>query len=112
MENGLEVMLRSILKEELQPVNNRLDKIDGRLDGLETRMGGMENRMDGLQIRMDGLEVLTLEIKEGQERMQKNIIMCIGDYNENIIHFIDDKTDALNKRVFSVETEIQRLNKQ
>jgi len=105
MENGLEVMLRSILKEELQPVNKRLDKIDGRLDGLETRMCGIENRMDGLEIQM-------MEIKEGQERMQKNIIMCIGDYNENIIHYVDDKTDALNKRVFTVETEIQRLNKQ
>lgn len=105
MENGLEVMLRSILKEELQSVNKRLDKIDGRLDGLETRMGGLENRMDGLEIQM-------MEIKEGQERMQKDIIMCIGDYNENIIHYVDDKTDALNKRVFTVETEIQRLNKQ
>jgi len=59
------------------------------------------------------------EIKQGQkrlesslDRMQKNLIESLGDYTEKIVIHFDNKTDALNKRVYSIETDIQGLNRQ
>jgi prefoldin subunit 5 len=52
------------------------------------------------------------ELKAGQGRLQKNIIDYHNDNADKIIEYIDDRTEALNKRVFKVETDIQRLSRQ
>jgi hemerythrin-like domain-containing protein len=84
MNNELKDLLRSVLKEELEPINKRLDVIEKDVK----------------------------EIKTGQEQLQKNIIESLGQYTERIADHVDDKTSALNKRVYDVETEIQRLTRQ
>lgn len=48
----------------------------------------------------------------GQEKLQKNLIDSLGSYTEKIVEHVDDKTEALNKRVYKVESEIERLNRQ
>jgi hemerythrin-like domain-containing protein len=51
-------------------------------------------------------------LEEGQERLQKNLIHSLGSYTEKIIDHVDDKTAALNRRVYNVETDIQRISRQ
>ncbi|WP_218781240.1 hypothetical protein, partial [Bacillus sp. EB106-08-02-XG196] len=51
------------------------------------------------------------ELKIEQKENHKSVIKYLGDYSEKITDHFDNKTDALNKRVFAVETELQRLNK-
>lgn len=59
------------------------------------------------------------ELKQGQERLedgqlqlQKNLIDSLGAYTEKIVEHVDDKTAALNRRVYNVETDIQRISRQ
>nr|WP_251030288.1 hypothetical protein [Bacillus sp. ISL-35] len=48
----------------------------------------------------------------GQEKLQKTLFDSIGLNIDKIVEHIDDKTEALNKRVYKVETEIERLSRQ
>ena len=91
MDNELKELLRSVLKEELEPINNRLYDIE---------------------INMKDLNKDVKDIKTGQEKLQKNIIESLGQYTEKIADHVDDKTAVLNKRVYAAETEIQRLTRQ
>ena len=91
MDNELKELLRSVLKEELEPINNRLN---------------------GIEINVKDLNKDVKDIKTGQEKLQKNIIESLGQYTEKIADHVDDKTAVLNKRVYAVETEIQRLTRQ
>lgn len=84
VNNELKELLRSVLREELEPMNKRLGVIEKDVK----------------------------EIKAGQEQLQKNIIESLGQYTERIADHVDDKTAALNKRVYDVETDIQRLTRQ
>ena len=91
MDNEIKELLRSVLKEELEPINNRLNDIE---------------------INMKDLNKDVKDIKTGQEKLQKNIIESLGQYTEKIANHVDDKTAVLNKRVYAAETEIQRLTRQ
>lgn len=84
MNNEFQELLRSVLKEELEPINKRLDIIEKDVK----------------------------EIRTGQVQLQKNIIESLGQYTERIAGHVDNKTAVLNKRVYDVETEIQRLTRQ
>jgi hemerythrin-like domain-containing protein len=48
----------------------------------------------------------------GQEKLQKNLVDSLGSYTEKIVEHIDNKTEVLNKRVYKVESEIERLSRQ
>ncbi|QDQ02548.1 hypothetical protein FOH38_19955 [Lysinibacillus fusiformis] len=119
MDHDLKELLRSVLKEELEPVNQRLDGMDKRFDGMEQRLDGMDKRFDGMEQRLDGIdrrldkmEVDVQDIKHGLDELQKNIVENLGQFTEKIAHQVEDRTGALNKRVFEVETVIQRLTNQ
>ncbi|MGN4125390.1 hypothetical protein ACMGD3_10330 [Lysinibacillus sphaericus] len=105
MDNDLKELLRSVLKEELGPVNQRLDGMDKRFDG-------MEQRLDGINQRLIKIEDDVRDIKLGQVELQKNIVENLGRFTEKIAHLVEDRTGALNKRVFEVETVIHRLTSQ
>ncbi|MGZ4160978.1 MAG: hypothetical protein ACXVNF_09325 [Neobacillus sp.] len=62
MNNELLELLRSVLKEELEPFNKRFD----------------------------GIEQEIIDLKTGQERFQKNIIGSLGQYTEKIADHVDD----------------------
>jgi len=84
LDSDLKELLRSVLREELAPINQRLDKIESDVQ----------------------------ELKAGQAELQKNIVENLGNFTEKIAHQVEDRTGALNKRVFEVETVIQRLTNQ
>jgi len=84
LDTNLKELLRSVLREELAPINQRLDKIESDVQ----------------------------ELKAGQAELQKNIVENLGNFTEKIAHQVEDRTGALNKRVFEVETVIQRLTNQ
>lgn len=51
-------------------------------------------------------------LEVGQEKLQKNLVDSLGLYTDKIVDHIDNKTEVLNKRVYKVETEIERLSRQ
>ena len=105
MDNELKELLRSVLKEELVPINNRLNDI-------EINMKDLNKDVKNIEINMKDLNKDVKDIKTGQEKLQKNIIESLGQYTEKIADHVDDKTAVLNKRVYAAETEIQRLTRQ
>ncbi|WML48427.1 hypothetical protein RCG23_24850 [Neobacillus sp. PS3-34] len=126
MKNEITEALRSVLKEELKPINTRLDAIgqdvkehSKRLDAIEKDGKEHSKRLNAIgqdvkehSKRLDTIEKDVKELKTGQEMLQKNIIVSLGQYTEKIAAHFDNKTEALNKRVYAVETEIQRLIRQ
>jgi hemerythrin-like domain-containing protein len=98
MDNELKELFRSVLKEELEPINKRLVVIEKDVNVI-----GKEVDVMGKAVK---------DIKTGQEQLQKNIIESLGQYTERIANHVDDKTAVLNKRVYNVETEIQGLTRQ
>jgi len=105
MNNELIEALRSILKEELIPINKRFDIIERDFNDLKTGQEKFQRDLNGVKTGLN-------ELKIGQEKLQKNLIESLGAYTEKIAEHVDHKTEALNKRVFAVETEIQRLTRQ
>ncbi len=95
MNNEIAELLRSVLKEELEPVNNRLDSMEQRLNGMDQRLDSIEQEVKAL--RTDHAE------------LRNEIIGTLADFTEKIASDVDYKTSALNKRVFNIETELQRL---
>ncbi|MCP3739974.1 hypothetical protein [Rossellomorea sp. BNER] len=79
------------MEETLQQILNELKEM--RVDIKELKQG--QNRLE-----------------DGQERLQKNLIDSLGAYTEKIVDHVDNKTEVLNKRVFKVESEIERISRQ
>ena len=114
----MEETLKSILSE-LQKVNTRMGNLEARQVNLEQGQKNLEVRQVNLEARQVNLEqgqkVIISdigEIKEGQKRMQADLVDNLGNYTEKILEHVDNKTAALNKRIFDVETDIQRIVKQ
>nr|WP_304216834.1 hypothetical protein [Fredinandcohnia onubensis] len=103
--NEMVDLLRSVLKEELNPIHKRLDRMDKRFDGIDERLEEIDQRLDRLETNQNELVI-------GQEKLQKNLIESLGNYTEKIAEHVDNQTSALNKRIFKVETEIERLTRQ
>ncbi|WP_179946409.1 hypothetical protein [Lentibacillus amyloliquefaciens] len=51
-------------------------------------------------------------MKAVRKDFKKISVASLGDYTEKIIDQFDDKTDALNNRVFKVESEVKSLSRQ
>lgn len=66
------------------------------------------------QIKTDIGELKTgqARIEIGQQKLQQNLIESLGTYTEKITEHVDDKTEVLNRRVYKVESEIERLSRQ
>lgn len=112
MNNELKDLLRLVLKEELAPMNVRLNEIDKSVNALKTGQFQLEKHIEKLKFGQEQLGKDVKDLLDGQERLQRNIIESLGDYTDKITEYVDDKTGALNKRVFLVETEIERLSRQ
>ncbi|WP_416828240.1 hypothetical protein [Ectobacillus polymachus] len=73
------------------------------------------NELKEMHIDINEMRVDINELKKGQnrlevgqEKLQKHLVDSLGLYTEKIVDHIDDKTEVLNKRVYKVETEIER----
>lgn len=82
--------LRSIIKEELSPINNRLDKIESRLDKIESRLDKVESRLDILETRLENLEG---QVKENT------------DFIEVLLH----RTEELNAQMHNLSINVDKL---
>ncbi|WP_035445415.1 hypothetical protein [Bacillus sp. UNC41MFS5] len=114
------------MEENFKLILNELQKINTRLENLETGQNHLEAGQKQLEAGQKQLEagqkhleegqiklhLDVIEIKNGQEKLQKNLIQSIGDYSEKMFQYTDDKTSALIKRLFHVETEIEKLLRQ
>ena len=92
MNNELIKVLRSVLIQELEPINKRLDKIElngevanKRLDAIEQngkvvnkRLAAIEQNLVEHNKRFGVIEQDLQDLKAGQDRLHKNIIQSLG----------------------------------
>lgn len=78
MNKELLEALRTVIREELEPVKKELIE----------------------------------EIQLSQQQLSKDIATSLGQYADKFEQHIDNKTEALNKRVYKLETEIERITRQ
>ncbi|MFJ5717301.1 hypothetical protein [Neobacillus sp. NPDC093127] len=90
------------MEEILQQILKKLDELSTDVKRLESKVDSVDNKVDNLKSSI-GTDLTPY--------IEKNV-QHIDESNERIIRYVDDKTDALNKRVFAVETDIQRLTRQ
>lgn len=82
---------------------------------MEETLKQILNEIKGMHSDINELKDMRLdinELKQGQQRLQKKFVDSLGAYTEKIIEHVDDKTAALNRRVYNVETDIQRISRQ
>ncbi|OIJ20769.1 hypothetical protein BKP45_08190 [Anaerobacillus alkalidiazotrophicus] len=79
---------------------------------MEEILKQMLNELKEIKSDIGELKKGQVRLEVGQEKLQKNLIDSLGSYTEKIVEHVDDKTEVLNKRVFKVESEIERLSRQ
>ncbi|WP_010531392.1 hypothetical protein [Lentibacillus jeotgali] len=100
------------MEETLNQILSELKGLRTGLDGVRTDITDIRTDMTDIRTDITDLKQGQKRIEDGQERLQKNLVASLGDYTEKIIDHFDDKTDALNNRVFKVESEMKSLSRQ
>jgi predicted nucleic acid-binding Zn-ribbon protein len=109
MSNELVKQIRSMLRDEFNPVHTRLDGIDNRPDKIDSHFDKINNRLD--QSRLNGIEHNLKTLKSEQKQTEDNINAILEEFTKNITEHYDSKLSVLNKRLFTVESHIERLMK-
>ncbi|MEI2665785.1 hypothetical protein [Rossellomorea sp. LJF3] len=79
---------------------------------MEETLKQILNELKEIKTDIHDLKDGQARLEVGQNKLQKNLVDSLGSYTEKIVDHLDDKTQALNKRVYNVESEIERLSKQ
>ncbi|RAK22352.1 hypothetical protein B0I26_102344 [Anoxybacillus vitaminiphilus] len=107
MSQELKEMLRSVLKEELQPIHERLERLEeGQLrleqnqQRLEERQQRLEERQQRLEERQQRLEENQLRLEKRQQHLEENQLRL----EEKLDHFIIETRSHFKK----VEDELEQ----
>ena len=117
-----------MFRVEENTVDDKLNQILSELIGMKTdisELKGMKSdisELKGMKTEISELKGMKTDISElktgqtrlevGQQKLQQNLIESLGTYTEKISEYVDDKTEALNKRVYKMESELERLTRQ
>lgn len=85
-----------------------------RIDINELKQGqqNLEAGQKRLEAQQQTLEAGLERVENGMQNLQENLVDSLGLSTEKIVQHVDNKTEVLNKRVFKVESEIERLSRQ
>ncbi|MBW4080866.1 hypothetical protein [Paenibacillus sp. S150] len=64
MDNDWVQLFRSVIREELVPVNERLDRTDERLDGVSQHLGNIDQRLNRIEADQHLIKSAVLETNE------------------------------------------------
>lgn len=105
-----------ILNQILLEMKNMRADVSG-LKEMRKDVNGLKNMRED----MEDLKVIRADLNDlkegqkrleiGQEKLQKNLTASLGLYTDKIVEHFNASTEVLNKRVYKVETEIERLNR-
>lgn len=122
--DDLKEILRSVLQEELQPINQRLNNLENELQPISQRLNNLENelqsvksqmnnRFDTMEAKMTLLEK-NMATKEDVADIQaiKQATLEVSEKVNDLVEERDSKIHVLNKRLFKVESFIERLSSQ
>lgn len=114
MDETLKLILEKLtgLEQGQAKLEQGQAKLEQGMVKLEQRQSNLEQSFAELEKGQNEIKEDVKEIKEAVHRIEldqpKDIVAMLDRMNKNF----DDKSEALNKRVFKVETEIERLKRQ
>jgi protein subunit release factor A len=118
----MEQILNQILFEmkNMRADVNELKEVRADVSELK-EMRADVNDLKNMREDMEDLKVIRADLNDlkegqkrleiGQEKLQKNLITSLELYTDKIVEHFDASTEVLNKRVYKVETEIERLSR-
>jgi len=83
----LATLIRGVIKEELEPINKRLDLLDNRMGTLEVKHDITNKRIEELSLKVEGLE---LNLKMTNHSNKKEFAR-IHDAQETLIAVMEAK---------------------
>ena len=72
----------------------------------------MKESKSNFEKTFDEIKQSQLRMEKGQERFQKEFAEILSIHSDRIVDHLDNRTEALNKRIYKVESEIERLSRQ
>ncbi|MGD6967392.1 hypothetical protein ACQCVP_13255 [Rossellomorea vietnamensis] len=121
VENILKQILSELrgIKTDVGDLKADVGSLKTDVGDLKADVGDLKTDVGGLKTDVGDLKTDVLELKTGQARLenglknlQKNIIDSLGVYTEKITDHVDARTEVLNKRVYHVESDSERLSRQ
>ncbi|ASS86535.1 hypothetical protein GLN3_05000 [Geobacillus lituanicus] len=100
MSHELVELLRSVLKEELQPIHERLDRLEAGQQRLEERQQRLEERQQRLEERQQRLEERQQRLEERQQRLEEKLDHFIIETRGHFKKIEDELAD--HRRMFEI----------
>ncbi|ODA17771.1 hypothetical protein A5N86_07915 [Geobacillus thermoleovorans] len=100
MSHELVELLRSVLKEELQPIHERLDRLEAGQQRLEERQQRLEERQQRLEERQQRLEERQQRLEERQQRLEEKLDHFIIETRSHFKKIEDELAD--HRRMFEI----------
>ena len=114
----MEETLKQILSElknmriDINELKQGQQNLESGQKVLEVGQQNLEAGQKRLEAQQQTLEAGLDRVENGIQNLQENLVDRLGLYTEKIVQHVDNKTEVLNKRVFKVESEIERLSRQ
>ncbi|WJQ06197.1 hypothetical protein QT235_13220 [Geobacillus stearothermophilus] len=100
MSHELVELLRSVLKEELQPIHERLDRLEAGQQRLEERQQRLEERQQRLEERQQRLEERQQRLEERQQRLEEKLDHFIIETRSHFKKIEDELAE--HRRMFEI----------
>jgi septal ring factor EnvC (AmiA/AmiB activator) len=118
MNRELKDMLQSVIREELAPVHQRLERIETRLENVETRLENVETRLESVETRVENVETRLERIETRLEALEADsqlIKRAVLETNESVKRYeaIQDSQqriiELLSSRSIEQEAQLKRI---
>ncbi|MGB3259800.1 hypothetical protein [Paenisporosarcina sp.] len=100
------------MEETLKQILSELKNMRNDINDLKLGQQNLEAGQRSLEVGQQNLEAGLDRVEIGLKGLQENLVDCLGLYTEKIVEHVDNKTEVLIKRVFKVESEIEKLSRQ
>jgi len=100
------------VEETLKQILSELKNMRIDINDLKQGQQNLEAGQKRIEVQQQTLEAGLDRVENGIQTLQENLVDSLGLYTEKIVQHVDNKTEVLNKRVFKVESDIERLSRQ
>ncbi|QJD87222.1 hypothetical protein [Cohnella herbarum] len=107
MNHELKDMLQSVIREELAPVHQRLERIETRLDRVEERLDRVEERLDRVEVRLDRMETRLENVETRLDQVETRLEALEED--SQLIKRAVLETNESVKRYEAIQESQQRI---
>jgi archaellum component FlaC len=118
MDNDLVQLLRSVIREELVPVNERLDRTDERLVGVSQQLGKVDQQLGKVDQQLGNIDQQLDNIDQRLNRIEEDqhlIKSAVLDTNERLVNveaLLENQhriIELLSARSIEQEAKLKRI---